>query len=254
MTFIQYSELTVQSSGKRAFTLAETMVVLVMIGIIAALTTPTLMKLIPNQNKIKFKKAYSNLENIISNMSNDEVDYPSTIMGTNLTNLASVPMGFQNTTAVTSPSSCNKFTYLFLQQANTIGPTKCDPPAKTTTKIGTTTDGIDWYIYLNALDSVPASSTSEFPIDFLTYKTKIIMDINGSALPNCTMDSNFSTYGLTQCAANTAADTFIIGVQYDGTLQVGCSTTPICKPGSGGSTDVTDQGAIDILTNPTNNK
>lgn len=245
MTFIHYSELTVQNSGKRAFTLAETLVTLVMIGIIASLTTPMLMNVLPNQNKVKFKKAYSTLENVISNMSNDEVNYPSTIMGTNITSSASVPMGFQNTTAVTSPVTCNKFIYLFLQQVNTIGATNCNPPAQTTTNIGTTTDGITWYIYLNAVDSTSSPPDKvEFPIDFLAYKTKIIMDVNGAARPNCTADLGFATYGLTQCAANTTPDTFIIGVQYDGTLQIGSSSI----------NDIGPTGAKAILTNPTNNK
>lgn len=244
MTFIHYPKHTTHNPLKRAFTLAETLTTLVVIGIIASLTVPTVMKTLPNQNKIKFKKAYSTIENIISNMSNDATNYPSTLTGTDST-LQTVPLGFNNTNVTTNTSGCNKFTYFFLEQINTIGTTNCNPSALTVTKIGTTTDGIDWYIYLNALDATPAL---EFPLAPSTFTTKIIVDVNGSALPNCMSDLNWNTLkptvAYTKCSATTTPDTFVIGVNYDGILQIGSSDTNDSGP----------TGAQSILKDPTNNK
>ena len=62
-----------KSANDRAFTLAEVLIALVIIGIIAALTVPTLMHKVEKQGYVSgLKKAYSILNNatnmIIANM------------------------------------------------------------------------------------------------------------------------------------------------------------------------------------------
>ena len=63
-------EIPIKKSFKqKAFTLAETLITLSIIGVIAAMTVPTLMTNINNQQHITaLKKAYSNLSNAVKMM------------------------------------------------------------------------------------------------------------------------------------------------------------------------------------------
>lgn len=256
---------------KKAFTLAETLITLIIVGVIAATVTPIIMSAIPNTNKVKFKKAYSVTETAITNMINNDIIYPASAILTAGDGL-DYEQGFNNTAAIPNGNGAvtpniNKFCYYMADQMNIIGQSNC-PTADAITTVPytkpnfTTTDGVDWYIYIPVKDTDNAAqtgassitTTSQFPLNSNYYTTKIILDVNGSKTPNCTADLNFNTYGLTKCPSNATPDQYVIGVRYDGKLQVGCSTTPICTPGSGGATDVTDQGAINILANPTDNR
>lgn len=255
-----------------AFTLAETLTTLVIIGVIAATATPTIMNALPNTNKVKFKKAYSTIETVITTLINNDIIYPSSTILTGGDGV-DYQQGFNNTGTIATGNGAftpipNKFCYYMADQLNIVGTTNC-PNVDAVTSIPytkptfTTTDGIDWYLYIPVADTTTSTETgalaittsAQFPLSSTMYTTKIIVDVNGSKAPNCTADLNFATYGLSQCTGNSTPDQYIIGVRYDGKLQIGCSTTPLCKPGSGvPATDVTDQGAINILYNPTSNK
>jgi len=54
---------------KQAFTLVEIMIVLTIIGILTAILLPYAFQAMPNENVIKFKKANSDLINVIADMS-----------------------------------------------------------------------------------------------------------------------------------------------------------------------------------------
>lgn len=258
---------------KKAFTLAETLITLIIIGVIAATAIPTIMGAMPNSNKVKFKKAYSSTETVISNMINNDIIYPAslTFLGGDGVNYA---QGFNNTSAIPNGNGAvtpniNKFCYYMADAMNIIGKTNCltadaiSTPFNFTTPpytqpAFTTTDGVAWYIYIPVKDTDNASqtgassmtTTSQFPLNSNYFTTKIIIDVNGFQSPNCTADSNFATYGLTQCTGKVTPDQYIIGVRYDGKLQVGCSTIVTGAT----CTTITDQGAIDILSRPTDNK
>jgi len=63
---------------KKAFTLAETLIVLVIIGVIASLTIPTLMKNVSyNNDKVLFKSAYKIVETAVSDLISDVAIYPA---------------------------------------------------------------------------------------------------------------------------------------------------------------------------------
>lgn len=244
-------------SIRRAFTLAETLITLAVIGIIAAMVVPEIMKTSPDTNVILFKKAYSTIETVISNMINDESIYPSLSIDT----VANVPRGFNNTAAVAN-GTANKFCYYLADQMDTIGTVTCPTTAVSTippAKSFTTTDGIDWYIYIPVLDSTTngnanlaanQTTSSQFPLSSKYYTTKIIVDVNGSKAPNCSVDTTDTgaagTLKLTLCPANTDPDTFAIGVRYDGKLMAGCS-----KDDSTTCAAPTDATAVSILQNPT---
>lgn len=74
----------------KGFTLAELMVCLALISIIATLMMPAISKLKPNKNKIMFKKAYSITERVVSELIDDNDLYPT----------GDEYQGFDNTTEV----------------------------------------------------------------------------------------------------------------------------------------------------------
>ena len=61
---------------KKAFTLAETLICLGFIGIIATTLVTVTSKNLPDQNKILFKKAYATTSHIVTELVNDESLYP----------------------------------------------------------------------------------------------------------------------------------------------------------------------------------
>ena len=61
---------------KKAFTLAETIVVIVIIAFIATVLMRSLGDVHPDQEKIMFKKAYQITERTVGELVNDESIYP----------------------------------------------------------------------------------------------------------------------------------------------------------------------------------
>jgi len=67
-----------QNLKLKGFTLAEMMVCLAVISVIATLMMPAINNLRPNKSKVMFKKAFYLTERIVSEMINDEDMYPQT--------------------------------------------------------------------------------------------------------------------------------------------------------------------------------
>ncbi len=63
-----------KTAVKYAFTLAETLTVIIVIGVISVLAIKLLHA--PDKNKIMFKKAYNTLEKSVTELINDEILYP----------------------------------------------------------------------------------------------------------------------------------------------------------------------------------
>lgn len=239
----------------KAFTLAETLIAMVMVGILAAMVTPVIIGLTPSTNKVMFKKAYSTLESAVSNMINDSTNYPQGITGLDSSTTNTVVAGFNN--EVTTTNTKSKFCYFLFDQLNTISgdSTSCPAIASSgTSSAVATSDGIIWYVYVPYADTTTFSTTysasDSFPRNSTLYSTKVIVDVNGTTGPNCTADTYGATapfaYGYSATCTN--PDRFIIGVRYDGKLQIGCTTAT----GNTCST-ATDSIAVSILSNPTTN-
>ena len=95
------------NNKKRAFTLGEVLVTLMIVGVIAALIIPIIKNAQPDKQKLMFKKAYTNVERVVTELVNDDDLYPD----------VGDYMGFDNTNAVTvngiSYSGNTKFCNLF---------------------------------------------------------------------------------------------------------------------------------------------
>ena len=67
---------------KTGFTLAEVLVTLGVIGVLAVVIIPSVQKTMPNKNYLLFRKTYNTLSSTVNDLLNDDVDYPSTQFGT----------------------------------------------------------------------------------------------------------------------------------------------------------------------------
>lgn len=264
---------------KKGFTLSEVLIALAIIGVLAAVLIPTVQKTMPDKSIAMFKKSYNTLLTAISNMINDDANYPATQTIT-ISSIA-YQKGFNYTTATINGSSA-KFPYLLADSLNTVGSTSIIDRTATGQSSFTTSDGATWTVYVPKADSANdsedatsavSSSTVQFPILANEYTTKVIIDVDGPTKgSNCSADTGFvspfvptagSPSPAYRICNNTDADaatkpcknkpdTFVMGVRYDGKVQAACTTAAgtTCLPPTS-PTAPTDACANWILTNPT---
>lgn len=128
---------------KSGFTLAEILLVLVIVGIIAAITIPALVRTIPNKDEENHKKLNYQLEQIVSMMYNDEGMYPK--------NDIFRKSGFKNTDSVMikdrvfegNTKFCELLAEQFEKTSSTVACGTLDTPDVITFS---TTDGMNWYV------------------------------------------------------------------------------------------------------------
>ncbi len=164
-------------NSKLGFTMAEMMVCLSVIAVIATILIPTISTLRPDKEKTMFKKAYQITERIVSELVNDPDLYPNEPSFFGFDNIGHVPYngrgyGAEYEALECDPSTSNectdesilgdkkkakeKFCLLFATKLNTItvpddiscidflGGANVDFP--TSDPSFTTTDGIAWYM------------------------------------------------------------------------------------------------------------
>ena len=170
------------------FTLAEMMVCLAVLSIIATMLIPAIMQVKPAKNTILFKKAYYLAERIVTELVNDE-DMYATKLGKE---------GFDEIepAAIDSSISGNtKFCKLFATKVNTVD----DVPNCVSNQIAfISSDGIEWIM----------------PITDFTTDAKIKVDVNGSdKKPNC-------MYNKTDPEKCSDPDIFEIFIKKDGKMYV----------------------------------
>lgn len=241
---------------RKAFTLSEVMVALGVLGVLAAITVPVIINTRPDNNKIMFKKAYLTASKVVTEMINDEANYPADSVWTDTLGVTHeckidgvgdfVQCGFNNERATTN-GSVEKFCYFFAEQLNTLGPVTCpESTADVAVKFATTSDGITWYIGRFGSPAFPITTTG-------SYMTGIAIDVNGPDKgPNCSKDLGVSTEALAgtdlsdyvQCEENVVPDLFIITINYAGKIKVGSQCLE----------EYCDPYAEAILSNPTDNQ
>ena len=157
---------------KSGYTLAEVMIVLAVLGILASILLPAISKVRPNRDKMMFKKAYHVAERIVYELVNNDDLYPAK---------DGEYKGFDNIEDANYNgdvySGNTKFCSLFAQHVNTTADiTTCSDTAVVpagagtyTTPTFTTTDGIDWYM----------------PISNFADTVSVYVDINSEKGPNC---------------------------------------------------------------------
>ena len=164
-----------KNNNKRAFTLAEMLITMCIVGVLAVIVLPVLNNVFPNQEKMMFKKAYYLTEKVVSELVNDEDLYPEIDSDDQKPYLG-------NTVEVTYKgnkySGDTKFCELFAARVNTASDIDCSSHSFSNNSVASsytfkTSDGIVW--------DLPISSFSSE-----TSPAVIQIDVNGDKLPNCT--------------------------------------------------------------------
>lgn len=163
---------------KKGFTLAELLITLGIIGVVAAISLPTLVKLRPNETKGKFLKAH----NVIVNMTGDIITDPSLYMTefdssgeVNCTGLGcnKIPDYIDNEEAAelidTNYTGAKYGSLLALR----LDISKDDVTVDSNKVTFTTTDGMSWEV------SSTAGTVNANGRDLKTETNEIIVDTNG---------------------------------------------------------------------------
>lgn len=224
---------------KKGFTLAEVLVSLGLLSVLAAILLPYLGSAAPSNKKLMFKKSYSSLYDVLYRVSNDPDVYPLK----NYTIATGRMLRVFNYTDATGTQAGvspvpNKFCYNVSEKLNILGPASCIAANATGTSSFTTADGIFWTIYTPISDTattaaVAASSDitnpaiAEFPLcktSSTCYTTRVTVDVNGSGIgPNCSSVA-FTNPTTTACSSSKIEpDIYQFGVRYDGRIEVNTS-------------------------------
>ena len=203
-----------ENMKNKGFTLAEVLVVLSVIGILATVSLGVLSKMTPDKTKIKFRKAHQIVERTVAELINDEHLYPY--------NPNSI--GFRNTDPVTWPGSeeifsgNTKFCELFKRKLNSSN--IVDTGSMGCGNI-TTTDGITYF---------PPSDNNSY-VNKITYEREnvlnyypMIIDINGTENgPNTGFTSANNPdkpWEMRPVNDNDNRDRYIMYIKYDGRIEV----------------------------------
>jgi len=231
------------SRFRPAMTIAEVLITIGVIGVIAAIVVPVLIRSIPSRNETKMKKMTYVIEQVVTQLFNDDVMYPRRPNSFN--------EGFQNTEKVTisgttyggniNSSTTNekknaqeKFCKLFATKFNISGAVQCEYNARRYRVAGrnispnlaggiasgtnnlvptfTTVDGVEWY-----LSTINTTSTYK-PFD-VGYE-KLVIDVNGPEVPNCIEGARGADAAGNQIASCSAkqADRFVYYIKTNGTV------------------------------------
>lgn len=183
----------------KGFTLSELMVALAVIGIIIAVVTPAIMKTRPNKNKMMVKKTFYTVENIVSNLINDERLYPDMrdycYLDASDPDSDQCAWGFDYDEEVEYEGETydgkEKFIKLFADKLNI-------KKADDTNYIYYTNDGVKWDLSnlidnSNTIWQTDKSGVGTFDEDTpKSGKGVILIDVNGDEEPNavCNVDND----------------------------------------------------------------
>ncbi|HIU85839.1 TPA: type II secretion system protein [Candidatus Spyradomonas excrementavium] len=129
---------------KKAFTLAEALIALMIIGVIAALLLRTLNRVTPDKEKVMYIKAYHTLEQVVADTINDPSKYDQEIGATSAADFSQAPLDLWGT-SISGASGCNSvgqsnaLCCFMADKVNIIGTGNCSANDNFTT-----TNGIKW--------------------------------------------------------------------------------------------------------------
>ena len=129
---------------KKAFTLAEALIALMIIGVIAALILRTLNRVTPDKEKVMYIKAYHTLEQVVADTINDPSKYDQEIGAASAADFSQAPLDLWGT-SISGASGCNSvgqsnaLCCFMADKVNIIGTGNCSANDNFTT-----TNGIKW--------------------------------------------------------------------------------------------------------------
>ena len=158
-----------EKKKRRGISLAEMLLALAIVGILAAILMPVLKSSQPDKMEMLHKKASYIVEHVVADIAFDEDLYPPTTTKTGLGSIGAVKVD-----GVTYAGE-EKFCELFASRVNKMpgSVTNCAAGKKTFTSV----EGIDWYLPVANFDGSKPYEEIKF-------------DVNGSKAPNCTYDEN----------------------------------------------------------------
>lgn len=169
---------------KKAFTVAEVLLVLGTTGILLAVTIPALLSAWPDPSPVLFKKAYYITDRIIKEMVHNDEYYPFNFTRRGLVN--SDYNAMENGKKIDGAIGASKFCVLFSKTISAKGDVDCTTNMKALKNDDDgggnfrTADGIVW----------------SFPVEVFNDSSPqltISIDVNGPKKPNCFYDSNDPT-------------------------------------------------------------
>ena len=156
-----------KNNNKRAFTLAEMLITMCIVGVLAVIVLPVLNNVFPNQEKMMFKKAYYLTEKVVSELVNDEDLYPE------IENDQQKPY-LGNTVEVTYKgnkySGDTKFCELFAARVNTASDIDCSSHSFSNNSVASsytfkTSDGIVWDLPISSFSSETSPAVIQIDVN-----------------------------------------------------------------------------------------
>ena len=176
--------------NKHGFTLAEVLLTLGIIGVVAALTLPAANSLMPDQTKIMYLKAYDTVSETMKNLASNKKLFP--LCNSNNINCTNYP--FINTDKPLDPKyeDCEGSTKLCKLFALSLGAEALKCPSSI---MWVGTDFDDWFdenISFTTQNGFQWSITMLFNTGsmesiFSSY-SNVAVDVNGNTAPNCIYD------------------------------------------------------------------
>ena len=183
---------------ENAFTLAEILIVIAVIGVLSVFVLSSLSNATPDKNKVMFKKAYSITERTVQELINDETLYPYNQDLWGFMNAIQVQIPGEAIGQRTVANSGDKFAVLFKDKLNVVE----SSPKTNHNYVFTTTDGITWTIPDGAFTRSSNANNAKV----------ITVDVNGNSKgANCYASDNLQDHD---------CDQFRILVYFDGKVNV----------------------------------
>ncbi len=170
---------------KIAFTLAEALIVLSIVAILASLSIVATTKSKPDEHIIMFRRAYSTTAKTVQSLLNDSSLYPDANGAENTSQLGSVSFNKRGLRGNGGDRSTNNFAFNFMSRLNTIDGSSsmsCTGSRPATSSFSTA-DGIYWSI----TDNIQSSGYAYIDVQLNGQGKGCAFDIS-----TCPMPTNFT--------------------------------------------------------------
>lgn len=135
---------------KKAFTLAEALIALAIIGVVVTMLLRTLNRVTPDKEKVMYVKAYHTLEQVVADTINDPNKYDQEFDAIGNANLSQDPLSPDGATAPSnaicaSITKSNALCCYAADKLNLIGGASCEGTGSKESPNFTSSNGIKWW-------------------------------------------------------------------------------------------------------------